>query len=127
MNTWSQVSNIVPGFTYVFLYNMDSKRIVGAFDASGPPGIEIVKDAWGQSKHGRCRFPAQVPVQRISPPDTSVANRTLSQLRDSYRANAFGAIGARMVRLACCVRLCAAVGLYALAARYIVIPRVFWW
>lgn len=99
LNTWSQVSNIVPGFTYVFLYNIDSKRVVAAFDASGAPGVEIVKDAWGKSKTGRCRFPAQVPVRRISPPDTSVGNRTPLLLRDTYRANSFGPIGARKVRI----------------------------
>jgi hypothetical protein len=99
MNAWSNVAEIVPGYTYIFLSNMDSRRVVGAFDAVRPPAIDIVKEAWGPGRHGHGRFPAQVAVTRVSAPDAHISSRVFQRIRDGYRASTFGRIGARMVSL----------------------------
>lgn len=66
------VSQIHPGYTRLFLYDLSRKVLVGAFEAVDRPALNIVGDAWtapwqGLDRtvgQGRTRYSSQVRVKR---------------------------------------------------------------
>lgn len=76
---WGWVQQIKKGTT-VFLFNIDSKSLIGPFKAAGDGALNIDPRAWENVRP--IEFPAQVSVERTTAHEIKMASRKYPFLKN---------------------------------------------